>query len=113
MPRLLTIAEGKSLEVLSKTKIDMARILSHSKFLSLKDFLSSPCVTKDDKWNIVHWVFSHKVITATSEVIIVPTGNPLLHQCGYFATPGSYVPVRTITFHFLKLLVAGDNCVCK
>ena len=57
MPKASYIAEGKSLEALSKTKTDMARILSHSKFLSLKEFLSPPCVTKDNKGNIVHWVF--------------------------------------------------------
>lgn len=73
---LLTVVEEKSSEAFSKTKEDMACILSYMKYSSLKEFLSSSCVKKDDKLDMIDWIFGPKVV-ATPPVIPAQTDNPV------------------------------------
>jgi F0F1-type ATP synthase delta subunit len=122
---LLTVAEEKSSETLSKTKKDMACILSYMKYSSLKEFLSSSYVTKDNKLDMIDWIFSPKLIAAPP--VPPQTDNPVKEGAGLHGivldhTTGRYTtmivppyppelisvqtsPVQTTTLSFLKLLV--------
>lgn len=123
---LLTVVEEKSSEAFSKTKEDMACILSYMKYSSLKEFLSSSCVTKDNKLDMIDWIFSPKLIAAPP--VPPQTDNPVKEGAGLHDnivldhTTGRYTtmivppyppelisvqtsPVQTTTLSFLKLLV--------
>jgi F0F1-type ATP synthase delta subunit len=119
---LLTVVEEKSSEAFSKTKEDMACILSYMKYSSLKEFLSSSCVTKDDKLDMIDWIFSPKVVISTSpkgaglddtvfDHINRPKPRIVPRELISYSGPNGQScsvqtrPVQTTTLSFLKLLV--------
>lgn len=121
---LLSVVKGKSLAALIKTDADMRRVLSYTRFTALSEFLNSPYITKDDKFDIVEWVFGPKLVEEVHKLYSPEEGEEPLLQVdpklttifaredrvlreGQRPLTREFVvsPVRKTTFCFLQLLV--------
>jgi F0F1-type ATP synthase delta subunit len=122
---LLSLVEEKSVEAVCATGDDMERILSYTRFTALSEFLSSPYVTRDDKFDVIEWVFGPKLVEGVhkfyapeggGEAPLQPPGTPLaniiatedrVRREGQSPLKREFVvsPVRKTTFCFLSLLV--------
>lgn len=106
---LLSIVEEKSVDALSKTKNDMVGILSYMRYTSLSEFLRSPYILKDDKFEVIEWVFGPKFFKEVQA--LCPPGQDYVGKDKTEKEPLTFAadvlasPVRNTTFCFLSLLL--------